>query len=40
MKKAVNLLLLLMGILFLSGCSGLRFPSDAASQAEASAEYV
>ena len=40
MKKAVNLLLLLMGIIFLAGCSGLQFPSDAALQAEALAEYA
>ena len=40
MKKAVNLLLLLMGIIFLAGCSDLQFPPDAASQAEASAEYA
>ena len=40
MRRTAKFLLLLMGIIFLAGCSGLQFPAADASQAETSAEYA
>ena len=40
MRRTAKFLLLLMGIIFLAGCSGLQFPAADASQAEAGAEYA